>query len=200
MERGRDEVLGEAAEVGLVGELVFLEQLLDAGVSPAPAVAAWRGPLDELHDFVFGTGVMEVKATIVSGAFPARIGSLEQLDESGVQALFLVGVRLVLDVSGRTLPAVVQEVVDRLRTDIAASVRFSDLILEAGFVAAVGDRYKRRFRRASTMIRPVDSTFPRLNRGNVPRAIREARYELDLDMVEVQEIRLDRALTELRVI
>ena len=200
MERGREEVLGDAAEVGLVGELLFLEQLLDAGVSAAAAVEAWRGPLDELHDFAFGTGMMEVKATVVSGTFPAIIGSIEQLDETRVPSLFLVGVRLALGASGRTLPMIVEAVGGRLRLDPSASVRFPDLVLEAGFLAVAGDRYERRFSHAGTTILPVGGALPRLTRGSVPRAIRNARYELDLDMVEVPAIRLNAALAELQVI
>lgn len=200
MERGRDEVLGATAEVGLVGELLFLEQLLDAGVSGTVAVGSWRGPLDELHDFVLGVGAMEVKASVASGEFPAVVGSLDQLDDSCVQPLFLVGVKLALDASGRTLPAIVNDVGDRLRRDPAAYAGFEDLVLDAGFLVAVGDRYHRHFRHVGTTILPVGSEFPRLTRGNVPRAIRDARYEIDLDLVGVQETRLDKALTELHVI
>ena len=200
MERGRDEVLGIVAEVGLVGELLFLEQLLDVGVSAAVAVGAWRGPLNGLHDFVLGVGAMEVKACVASGTFPAVVGSLEQLDDSSVQPLFLVGVKLALDASGRTLPVIVNEVGDRLRRDSAAYTGFEDLVLEAGFLAAVAEDYHRRFWHTDTAILPVGGEFPRLTRGNVARPIRDARYELDLDMVDVAKIPLDRALTDLQVL
>ena len=201
MERGWDEVLTAAAEVGLVGELSFLQQLLDAGVVESVALDGWRGPLDGLHDFALGTGAMEVKASVVaSGEFPVVVGSLEQLDDSLVQPLFLVGVRLALDASGRTLPALVADLGDRLYDDPAACARFADLILRAGFLASVSDRYQRRFRHSHTAIVPVGGAFPRLTHGLVPRAIRKARYELDLDMVDVPRTELDRALSELRVI
>ena len=201
MERGSDDVLTAAAEVGLVGELSFLQQLLDAGVAESVALDGWRGPLDGLHDFALGTGAMEVKASVVaSGEFPAAVGSLEQLDDSLIQPLFLVGVRLALDASGRTLPAIIADLGDRLYDDPAAGARFADLILRAGFLASVSDRYQRRYRHCYTAIVPVGGEFPRLTRSHVPRAVRKARYELDLDMVDVPRIELDRALAELRVI
>ena len=201
MERGWDEILTATAEVGLVGELSFLQQLLDAGVAESVALDGWRGPLDGLHDFALGTGAMEVKASVAaSGEFPVVVGSLEQLDDSLVQPLFLVGVRLALDASGRTLPAIIADLGDRLYDDPAACARFADLILRAGFLASVSDRYQRRFRHSHTAIVPVGGAFPRLTHGLVPRAIRKARYELDLDMVDVPRTELDRALSELRVI
>ena len=82
MEAGRADVLSPAAEVGLVGELRFLQQILDAGVEPSIAVDGWCGPIDGLHDFLLGTGAVEVKTTTTSGEFPATIASLEQLDDS----------------------------------------------------------------------------------------------------------------------
>ena len=200
MDRGRDEVLGPAAEVGLVGELSFLQQLLENGVPASVAVDGWRGPLDGLHDFVLGNGAMEVKASVASGEFPAIVGSLEQLDESLVQWLFLVGVQLVLDASGRTLPALVGVIGDLLRDDPALLGSFEDLVLQAGFLVDLSNRYRRRFRYGSTAIFSVHAGFPKLSHANIARAIRTARYELDLDMVQEPRIELKDALAKLQVI
>ena len=200
MDRGGDEVLGPAAEVGLVGELSFLQQLLESGVPTSVAVDGWRGPLDGLHDFVLGNGAMEVKASVASGEFPALVGSLEQLDESLVQGLYLVGVHLVLDASGRTLPALVGDIGDLLRDDPALLGGFEDLVLQAGFLVDLSNRYRRKFRHDSTVIFSVDEGFPRLSHANVARAIRTARYELNLEMVQEPRVELMDALAKLQVI
>ena len=199
MERGWDEMLGATAEVGLVGELSFLRQLLDTGVSESVALDGWRGPLDGLHDFALGTGAMEVKASVASGEFPAVVGSLEQLDNSLVQPLFLVGIRLALDASGQALPTLVAGIDARLCGDAAARARFRDLIIRAGFMAGTSMRYCRRFRHVETAIFLVGGEFPRLTRGNVVRAIRRIRYELDLNMVDVPRVELVGALAVLQV-
>ena len=200
MESGREDVLGPAAEVGLVGELRFLRQILEAGVAASVAIDGWRGPVDGLHDFVLGAGAMEVKASTTSGEFPAIVGSLDQLDDSLVRPLFLAGVRLALGTSGRTLPEIVADVDACLSDDPVARARFSDLVLRAGVLDGVRDRYVRRFAAVRTMLFRVTDGFPRLTRRNVAQAVRKARYDLDLDLVHVPETELDEALRELQVI
>ena len=49
-------------EVGLFGELTVLDCLLSAA-GGARAVAAWRGPNSDEHDFDLGKGDLEVKST-----------------------------------------------------------------------------------------------------------------------------------------
>ena len=200
MELGRDEVLGPSAETGLAGELRFLQELLDLGVEATVAVDGWRGPLDGLHDFVLGAGAIEVKASTASGEFPARVASLDQLDESLATPLFLAGVRLELQPSGRTLPQIATDVGKRLSGDPVVKAKFDDLVLHAGLLNSTRNRYVRRFHTAQTMIFRVDSEFPRLTRRSVPRAIREARYELDLDAVPVVDAGLRRVLEDLLVV
>ena len=200
MESGRDDVLSPAAEVGLVGELRFLQQILEAGVEPSVAVDGWRGPIDGLHDFLLGTGAVEVKTSTTSGEFPATIASLDQLDDSLVRPLFLAGVRLALRASGRTLPEIVADIADCMAADPLARARFSDLVLRAGVLDGLRDRYVRRFATVRTMLFRVTDAFPRLTRRHVAQAVRQARYDLDLDLVHVPETDIDNVLRALQVI
>lgn len=200
MEEDRKEVLTSRAEIGLVGELVVLQHVLDAGVVESAAVEGWRGPLDGLHDFAFGTGAMEVKASVTSAGFPAVVGSLGQLDDAFVKPLYLVGIRLSLGESGRTLPEIITVVRNRVSGDDAAQAEFDDRVLRAGFLASSSRYYQRRFGHVQTSVFRVGEDFPRLTPNRVDRAIRGARYELDLDLVDVPKIAIDRALAELQVI
>lgn len=54
--------LSQDKEVGLFGELLVLEYLINK-TGAGPAVGAWQGPLSEEHDFVFGDVHLEVKTT-----------------------------------------------------------------------------------------------------------------------------------------
>ena len=89
MDRSGDGALSPEAEVGLFGELVVLGEVIRQGVPPIVACESWEGPGGGLHDFRWSTGAIEVKATAAVGSFPARIGSLAQLDDSEIQPLFL---------------------------------------------------------------------------------------------------------------
>lgn len=200
MDSGRDDMLGPEAEIGLVGELTFLRQVLQAGLTPGVAIDGWRGPLDGMHDFVLGAGAVEVKATTASGEFPAVIGSLDQLDDSMVRPLFLAGVRLSLEPSGRTLPEIVVEVDTCLAKNPVARAQFSDLVLQAGVLDSVRHRYVRRFTAVHTVLFDVAGGFPRLTRRDVMQAVRKVRYHLDLDLVDTPPTKLDAALRELQLI
>jgi hypothetical protein len=195
-----DGCLVAEAEVGLIGELEVLQELVSLGVSAAAALEAWRGPLDGLHDFVFGTGALEVKTTASHSGFLAKVGCLEQLDDSLTSPLFLAAVRLRIDPGGLTLPERVERLRGCISHDPSAVIHLGTRLLHAGFVAVNATRYTRRFN-VSEPIRTVAVTdrFPRLVRSSAPIEIRSAHYELDLDLVRGGDVPLTQALLQLGV-
>ena len=200
MRRSDEGVLSPEAEVGLFGELHFLRKLIDTGIPTLDAIEAWEGPKDGLHDFRFGAGAIEVKSTLSQGGFPATIGSLDQLDNSSVQPLFLAGVRLKLMPSGCTLPELISDIRDALIDDAASLAAFDTRLLHAGYFDEIADRYVRRFLHSGIRQWLVNETFPRLTRASVATEIRSARYEIDLDLLSNHEVELATAITQLRVV
>lgn len=198
MERGHERVLGPEAEVGLAGELVVLGALVDAGLPPGSALDAWQGPRNGLHDFVIGAGAIEVKATVSTAGFPARIGSLEQLDDSIRQPLFVGAVRLAVDPAGSTLVDLVAGVRVLFAGDADQLSELDGLLIRAGFLDEMAGRYVRRFALSNIALLPVTGGFPRLTRMNVGAGIRAARYEIDLDQAGVADFGLAGALERLR--
>jgi hypothetical protein len=199
MGRHREGVLPSEAEQGLFGELVMLDRMIDAGVPPEGILNAWQGPLDGLQDFVLGTGAIEVKTTLSARGFPATISSLDQLDESLCQPLFVAAVRLALDPSGATLPAMANTVRAKLNSSQAALETFDVRLIQAGLLPTIGGEYTRRFAHTSNAIFAVLGNFPRLTRGNVRHAIRGARYDVDLDLADAVDVGLSYALQLLGV-
>ena len=194
MDRHREGVLSAEAELGLFGELVIIDHMILAGMPERHVVDAWQGPLDGLQDFMPGSGGIEVKASLSAGGFPATISSLEQLDDSLRQPLFLAAVRLALDPSGMTLPAKVDAIHERLCGNQTALDLFDRRLMQAGLLRTAAEHYTRRFLHNSTAVMPVHEGFPRLTRAHVHPAIRKARYEIDLDLAGAPEMGLDRAL------
>jgi hypothetical protein len=175
--------LSPEAEIGLAGELTFLGILLDAGVPAGTAVESWLGPTGGIQDFEIGTGAVEVKSTLSTIGFPAKIGSLEQLDDSFRSPLFLAGVRFVQGAGGCTLGEIADSLAGRLSMDSGGTADFLDRLVAAGFPPAHFDRYTRRFSLASLRLLEVADGFPRFVLGGVAEAIRKVSYELDLDRV-----------------
>lgn len=193
------QALGPEAEIGLIGELVFLDCLIRAGIAPAQAIDSWLGPLAAPQDFVLGTGAIEVKASQSSTGFPAKIGSLEQLDDALLKPLFVAAVRLVRSESGKNLP----EFAEALRQSIgddSVEQTFSDRLLAAGYHVSHADRYPKRFASGDTRVFAIDEHFPRLVQGKVPAGITRATYEIDLDRLPLKDVGAGVALRTLGAI
>jgi len=196
MQKPRDGLLSPEQEVGLVGELLTLDELVHAGV-PAPAcVQAWEGPIDGVHDFVLGPGAIEVKTSLAVAGFPAKIGSIEQLDDAFRQPLYLAAQRLAVVAEGETLPAMI----DRLRAlfgDAGGAELFDRRVMHAGYLDMHADSYTRTFALVQTRLLHVNAAFPRMTPAIVGPAIRRASYELDVDLVTAPDVALHDALSSL---
>jgi len=198
--RKERQFLGPEAEIGLVGELTVLKALLECGLPSASCIEAWLGPLDAAQDFELGMGALEVKTTLATVGFPARIGSLEQLDDSVRQPLFLVGVRLRQSETGMTLPAMVNALRLAVHENAEAERRLSERLVAAGFFDVHADRYSRQFSFLGMRIMRVDEGFPRMTLGTVPAGIFRASYDIDLDKIEAQSVPLSEALASMGVL
>lgn len=194
MRRGADNLLSAEAEVGLFGELEFLDQLITAGLPPWQAVEAWQGPLGGLQDFPIGTGAIEVKTTVSPLGFVAKIGSLAQLDDSLIRPLFVAGIRLALNHSGSTISERAESLRSRLANDEVVLSSFNSRLLHAGLLEAHAEKYTRRFELVDHRLIHVTEAFPRLTSGNVALPIRRASYELDLDLIPATSLGIAEAL------
>jgi len=192
--------LSPVSEIVLVGELTLLRAIIDAGLPLASAIESWVGPLNGIRDFEIGTGSLEVKATLSAVGFPAKIGSLEQLDDSVRQPLFLAGARLRQTDTGQSLPELVAEMRDVAAGEVEAVRLLSERLIAAGYFDAHAERYMRRFTLADTRVVEVRDVFPRLTAGNVPLGVTKATYEIDLDKAAGPSIPTADALKKLGAI
>lgn len=184
MSRDRPQVLTAEEEIGLVGELVVLRDLMSAGMPEVDAIEAWVGPDDGLHDFVIGTGGLETKATVAPSGFIARIGNLDQLDDSLYKPLYIGAVRLSQSDKGKSLPEIVDELLEVL-TESGLEVHAAAKLVSVGYLEVMREHYKRKFLCTELSYRLVEEGSPRLTRSIVPLQILDARYSLDLDALPV---------------
>ncbi len=199
MERESPELMSREVELGLFGELLVLRASLDAGVPAEEILKSWQGPMDGLHDFEFNAGAIEVKSTTASAGFMATIASLDQLDCTQVQALFLAAVRLSMSEQGQTLPELIDQIHERI-AETSASPMFSARLLFAGFHSGIRSQFQRKYIERGITVRKVDTTDSVMTRGSVPPAVKEARYVLDLELLPPGEDGMITALERLGVI
>lgn len=200
MRRNSDKVLSYDREVGLYGELLFIQLLIEQGISSASVLSAWDGPRGRVHDFKLGNGVVEVKSTASLDGFIARIGGLEQLDPTLISPIYLAGVKLVLSADGKTLSQLVDEVRNYFIHDKDSLKEYECNLIRAGYLSFYSASYTRRFSVSTINVFHVTSDFPSLTRMNVPREIRNAQYYIDLDLMKDKSIEILTALKQLEVV
>lgn len=191
--------LSPEAELGLVGELAFMVTLVNSGVCAQEVLRGWVGPDDAPQDFLLGDGAVEVKATMSSSGFPAKIGSLEQLDDSVASPLFLAAIRFASADGGFTLPEMVADTEELLRGEPGAINFLKDRLMVAGYSEIHSGHYTRRFEPKESKIFTVSEGFPRLTTGTVPVGVTRALYEINLDHAGEFLSDLDAALNLLGV-
>jgi hypothetical protein len=195
--RKGSQTLSTEAEIGLVGELSALMEMVGAGISPDVVVTGWLGPLDGIQDFELGTGALEVKTTLSATGFPAHIRSLQQLDNSVRQPLFVVGKRLKQGDVGLTLPDYVQKTRQVVVDDLIAAAVLDNKLIAAGYRDAHAAHYSRRFTVVDTLILEVDDDFPCLTIGRVPSGVMNAMYDINLEQATGSRVDMAIALKQM---
>jgi hypothetical protein len=174
--RDRRDGLSRIETVGLIGELLVLERLLEVD---SACLDSWRAPLDGLHDFLRDGHALEVK-TGLGPVSVITVSKLDQLDTAGVRRLDLLHVKLTENMTGRSLRDIIAALNAAL-PDEGRRRSFENLLLRRGLLP--GDDVALSAPRVQ--LRTIDTyavldSFPRLVRSSLPLAITEATYTLEV--------------------
>jgi hypothetical protein len=174
--RERHAGLSRNATVGLIGELLVLELLLTIRLD---LLLSWVAPDDGLHDFICLGRALEVK-TSMGPASRIRISTLDQLEPTGLETLTLMHVRLVERTDGRSLGALITDLNTAL-TDEGSRQLLANALLKRGLMPDDESALKSpKVNLQEFAAYRVDEAFPKLTRKQVPSAVVEAEYSLDL--------------------
>ena len=185
---GRGSLLSPEEQKGLLGELFVLERLLLPRMDASSAVTAWRGPLGAPKDFEIARVAIESK-TRRGGATPSvSITSESQLDESGVDVLFLHVVELDEAPMDGNRGVTLHDVAERIRGWIHSVAPGSTGIFETRLSAAgyrMEDDYSdHRWLEGATRIYWVSGEFPRVTSAEVRSGVSNVRYSVSLSDCE----------------
>ena len=181
---GGSGLLSPQAQMGLLGELFVLERYMLSNLDPSTALAAWRGPLASPKDFEIGGVAIEVKARRGGATSHIAITSLDQLDESGVDQLFLYVVDLHQAPADGEDGVTVREVADQIRGHLNVahpemSQEFEGLLLAAG-LEPDDDYSDHRWLEGTSHIYSVTDDFPRVVPSEVRSGVARVRYTVSL--------------------
>ncbi|ASO18635.1 hypothetical protein FHR81_003043 [Actinoalloteichus hoggarensis] len=173
--------LSREQQRGLFGELHTLSDLFLPTFGP-DAVYAWTGPDQQLQDFQFESGGVEIKTVTGHDVNRVRISSERQLDDAGPGALFLV--TLVLDARqggrGVSLPELVRQVRNQA-TNLGVAGELEQRLLRAGFLDTQSRLYEdRRYALRRRTVHRVTGGFPRIIEQTRPVGVSDVVYTVDL--------------------
>lgn len=185
-------LLSEDQQTGLFGELIVLRHLVRT-MSPSAAVAGWRGPASEEHDFDVGGMDLEVKSTTLETR-QHWVSSLRQLSQTIGRPLWFASVQLTAaGAGGRSLPELVSKIETSL-TDPATLAIFRRKLEDGKWRSDLGHLYSRRLRlRSVPAIHSVDASFPALtpdaltSSGVDQSRLLKVRYMIDVSSLKQLE-------------
>jgi hypothetical protein len=175
--------LSHEEEVGLFGELFFVKILMCTEIENQSVVNSWLGPLKSNHDFDCGSVSVEIKTTSADEGFTAKIRSLEQLDGSKCELLFLVAINLKAQSNGETLPELVDSIETILNESPKALLKFNNLLMRAKYIRPDSGKYINKYVTDSVRYYSVRKGFPRISRDMLCEQVISCSYELDINSI-----------------
>jgi hypothetical protein len=174
-------LIGEPALVGLLGELLTLEQLLARGA--ASHLAYWTGPDGSQHDLRVPSRALEVKSTLAREGRIVGISSIEQLEPPPSARLWMTHHRFEADPGGYNLG----DAATRVLSAGAGRVELATSLHKVGVNLDYLQPYdERRYRLVESRTYAVpQASFPRITRpsfvgGAVPPGVLRISYSIDL--------------------
>jgi Putative PD-(D/E)XK family member, (DUF4420) len=187
-------LLGIEKQIGLIGELIFLQHLVTGG--GIALLDSWVGPKAEPHDFRVEHREFEVKTTVA----PHRIHTIhgtEQLVASKDCSLHLMSVLLGPPgaSTGFSLASLVDSLSVRFGVESPRLTQFTDLLRASGFRSSDSQHYQREFTlRRPVAVIPIDEGFPTITRPMLQRALgRDAQrieglhYDMNVEGFEYED-------------
>lgn len=169
----------EALIRGLLGELLTLEALVARN---SRAIALWRGPMGDRHDFRAGSNAIEVKTSARANS-PIIISSIGQLEAPSDGRLYLV--RHVLETSASG-DLTISKVSSRILSTIGEKNVFLECLALLGCESPDSRRWNETsFNYEGVSVFQVDERFPKITSqsfaaGKPPGGIRSLNYGVDL--------------------
>lgn len=183
LEHQKSVLLGPSAQKGLIGELLYLKEVVEDGTKVSDALAGWVGPNGADQDFVYSDGWHEIKTTGLSSA-EVTISSVEQLDSDDTGELVVMRVdKCAPEKSGSfSLLGLVHQIIFMLNGESGSIDTFINKLNCLGYIdLPVYDEQKYLFSSKQCFV--VSKNFPRLRRNSLPAAIVNSSYTLSLPSI-----------------
>ncbi|WP_418637689.1 PD-(D/E)XK motif protein [Winogradskyella sp.] len=183
---------------GLLGELLFLNELIDSSINPDYLLNCWTGPNYEDKDFTLGTTCFEVKFT-TSKLPRIKITSERQLDTSNIDTLFLNNyISETLKENGISLNSIVDDIREKISNNSATLKYFNEKLESADYFNEDREYYNSQYGVKSRFLYQVNNSFPKLTTDSLPQGIYNTSYYIENSSVEVYKVDFKTIINELK--
>jgi hypothetical protein len=167
---------------GLYGELRFIHDVLIPLVGPENAISSWRGPSRGNQDFQFAGIGIEIKTSIAKLHQKIPIASEQQLDDSGLKALFLYHLSIKeINEDGETLPGIIDKIREIICSQSGPLQEFEIQLFKAGYLDNNRPMYEKRgYSDRGIHIFRVNDKFPRIIESDLKNGIGDVHYSINL--------------------
>ena len=184
LQKQKKSLLSYSEQLGLIGELYTIIDLVQSGEEPDNVISAWIGPEGSDRDFDFSETWYEIKTTGPASQ-TVTISSLEQLDSNLPGHLRIVRADKCSPerTDGITLDSLVLDVKAVIGSSLSALAAFDDKLMSLGYLAESAYSSQKFFISGFTSYR-VDKTFPKILRTNIAPEIVSLRYDISIAAIE----------------
>lgn len=195
----RERLLSRSEIIGLVGELLFVRDVLNPRLGILPSLRAWNGPEGHEQDFVLGGTIFEIKTQVVTSDRRIRISSEDQLDP--VQGRIIICNQGLAPIpQGDDAARSLNFLVDEIREEaVKAGGRATDCLdislLRAGYEpqGAYGEELWVLVDRA---FYDVVDDFPRIERGDLRPGVEMVKYSIRVSDCQKFAVDVEGTMTE----
>lgn len=179
---------------GLIGELLFIDSLLNHEIPLAKIFNSWTGPEFEDKDFIFGAMGTEIKFT--SSKNPSlKITSERQLDNQNLSNLFLTLYTTVeTKNNGFSLNSLVEQIKSKIDVDLEALKLFNEKLIIAGYNDVDYDNYNKLYCLVDSYYFNISTEFPKITKNQLALGIYNTSYSIELSALDKFQVDLSEIL------
>ena len=193
-EKNLSEGLTFPEQLGLYGELVFLDKLLKTGnISNTEVLKSWAGPNKAIRDFQGNGWAVEIKTISTNNTNQITINGKRQLDETLLNKLYLYILSVeVSQMNGKTLNEKIDELRELLFHDTIELNNFNTKLIEVGYYDSQRPLYEERhYKQRSEKAYIIKEDFPRILEKELRPGINDVNYTINVSAFDKYLIKND---------
>lgn len=183
---------------GLIGELLFIDSLLNYNIPLSLIFNSWTGPEFDDKDFIFGEMGTEIKFT--SSKNPSlKITSERQLDKQNLSNLFLILYTTIeTKNNGFSLNSLIEQIKSKIGLDLEALKQFNEKLIIAGYNDVEYENYNKLYSLVDSYYFNISSEFPKITKNQLALGIYNTSYSIELSALNKFQVEFSEILKHLQ--